>query len=226
MSTFSIYNSIVEKYIANESEAFFDVDMKAQAINDTIQELLEEYDIPEMIIRSTLAFSALGIAAKPSDYFRMIKLWDVDTNGVQTLEFQYIYPDKFDQLSSTSSYYWTEDYDVSAAASRLKILPIDSGTVQIRYVKIPGVVDTSDTVNSGLASRWDKVIAYGTAKHLFYNAGRFDEADRFEKEYLKKKVSTYLALKNPGGIKEGTKIHSYYESHSILGGFTSNDNNT
>jgi hypothetical protein len=43
MSTYSSYNSIIERYIANESEAFFNPDMKAQAINDTIQELLEEY---------------------------------------------------------------------------------------------------------------------------------------------------------------------------------------
>jgi len=62
---------------------------------------------------------------------------------------------------------------------------------------------------------------------LCYNAGKFDEADRLEKEYIKKKVAAYLAVKYPGGIKAGTRIHSVYEKRSLLGGFSSStfDNN-
>lgn len=223
MSVYSTYNSVLEKYIANDSESFFDSSMKAQAINDTIQELLEEYDIPEMSIRSTLTFSALGVAAKPSDLFRMVKLWDVDTNGVEQEIYTYIDPDSFDKKASTSAYYWTEDYVIADAARKYKCLPINAGTLQIRYIKTPGIVDTVDAVDSGLSSRWDKTVAFGAAKHLFYNAGRFDEADRFEKEYEKKKKTTYLAVKNPGGIKEASKVKSYYDRVSLLGGFQAND---
>lgn len=227
MSVFSTYNSIIEKYIANNSEVFFDNPMKAQAINDTVQELLEEYDIPEMVIRSTITFSALGVAAKPSDYFKMSKLWDVDTNGIEQSVYDYIDPYKADSLASTAAYYWTEDYSVADAARKLKCWPINAGTLQIRYIKTPGTVDTTDTTDSGLSSRWDKTVAFGAAKALLYNAGRFDEADRMEKEYLKKKISTYLAVKNPGGVKEAARLKSVYERKSLLGGFSSSnyDNN-
>jgi hypothetical protein len=185
-------------------------------MNDTITELLREYSLPEMVKRATITFDASGIAALPSDYFRMVKLWETDTTGIQLVEYNWLEPADFDQHASTDSYYWTEDYITADAARKLKCLPIDSGTIDIRYVITPGTVDTSSLVDSKLSSLWDSVVAFGAAKMLFLNAGRVPEAQIVEREYLKRKASTYLSIKNRGGTKQNPKLISKYARRTLL----------
>lgn len=219
MSTFSTYNTQLEAKIANTSEVFYDSETKVQAVNDAIEELLKKYDIPEMTKRSTLTFSALGIAAKPADYFRMVKLWDVDSSGIETSEYDYLENDLFDKLSSTSSYYWTEDYVVADTTRELLVRPIDSGELQVRYMKQASAVESSGVTDSGLSAIWDEAVALGAAKRLFQMANRWDEAREFERLQKEELAETYLSIKNPGGIKQNSRVKSRFERRSLLGGF-------
>ena len=215
MSTFSTYNTKLEKKLASASESFYDLEMKVHAINATISEIVKFYDIPEMIKVSTVTFDATGIATKPTDLFRLIdKPWDVDSTGIKTVEYEYIEPNVYDSLASTSAYYWTEDYVTTA--KKWKVLPINSGILYIRYIKNPTEVDTSGTLDSGLSSLWDEPVIYGAAQYLFENATRWKEAEIYERKYYKCLASTYLLVKNPGGAKQRTRVKSRWEHESLL----------
>jgi hypothetical protein len=219
MSNFATYNTQISQKIANTSEVFYDEEMKMQACNDVVRQLLQQYDIPEMTKKATITFNALGVVAKPSDYFRMIKLYDVDSNGVETDIFNYIETDKFDKLGSTAAHYWTEDYDILAAAIRLKCKPIDAGTLYIRYVKsFTEMTDTS--TDCGLSTAWDEVVAFGAASRLYNISGRYDEAREMDRLLQQRTMETYGALKNPGGYKQNSRLKSKWERQSLLGGFS------
>jgi len=212
MSTFTTYNTIIEMQLANTSEVFYDSEMKRQAANDTIKELLIRYDIPEMIRKpqttGLLTFTS-GKVTKPTDYYRMVKLWG-ETSGVQDKEYQYLEPDEFDRRSATDSYYWTEDADPSDAVRKLWVLPSSTTTVYCRYIKAPTDM-TDDDIDSGLSSAWDECVALGTTMRLLQNAGRYDEAREFERLYRQKTAEVYLSVKNPGGIKQNSRLKSKYE---------------
>lgn len=216
MSLYSTYNTLTERCLSDTTETFYESATKAQAINDAIEELLESYDIPEFIKRSTITFDSDGLAAIPSDYFRMVKLWDVDSNGVETNEYKYIVEDKFDKKSSSDAHFWNEDYIVADAERKLKVLPTDSDELQIRYVKVHGEVDTTGATDSGLQSRWDKVVAYGAAKILLLDSGQYDEARIFEDEFMKRAAQVFGALKKRGGVKQANRIKSRWSRQSLL----------
>jgi len=222
ISTYSTYNTKVEIKLANTSEIFYDEEMKRDEMNNTISEILRDYDIPAFKKRAEITFDSNGLAALPSDYFRMVKLWDVDSNSVQTNEYHYIVEDEFDTLAATTSFYWTEDYVVADAARKLKILPTDAGTLQIRYIKTPTTLEDAST-ESGLSSDWDEAVVFGTCYRLFMNAGRINEAGAFKGQYDSAVGEVMNATKNRGGIKENNRIRSVFERRSLLGGFQAND---
>ena len=214
MSTFATYNTLIEQKIANTSETFFDTEMKRQAANDTVKEILQEYDVPEMIIRATQTFAS-GIGTKPATYFRMVKLWATDSAGVETNEYKFLPPADFDAKAATDGYFWTEDYNVSAAAFRLLLRPTSVTSLNIRYIKQPTEM-TSDSIDSGLASSWDEATALGVATKLFQIAKMYKEAQEIERLYRAKKAEVYLAVKNVGGIKENNRLRSKYERMNLL----------
>lgn len=84
MSTFTAYNTIIENKLANTSEIFYDSEMKREACNQAINQILDFYDIPEMTIKTHITFDSNGIASKPSDYYRMVKLWSSAKSGTIT----------------------------------------------------------------------------------------------------------------------------------------------
>jgi len=140
----------VEQKVANTSEVFFDTAMKRQATNDVIKEILQQYDVPEMTVKGNLRFID-GKCVKPSDYFRMVKLWD-DANDN---EYSYFPPDRFDYLDSTASYYWTEDYDLKDKARRLLVRPrptsdVTTGNIVLNFNfnEGSGTTATDSSINS------------------------------------------------------------------------------
>jgi hypothetical protein len=213
MSTYSTLNTLVEQKLANTSEIFYDPEMKRQAANDTVTEILQEYDIPEFIRKPTttgLFTFTSGKASKPTDYFRMVKMWDVDSTGIEDKEYMYKEPADFDQLATTDSYYWTEDYDASDSTRKLYIKPTTTTSVYIRYIKTPTEM-TDDSIDCGLSTQWNEAIALGTVMRLYRNAKMYDEAREMERLYRQKKADTYMAVKSTGGIKENKRLRSKYE---------------
>ncbi len=212
MSTYSTYNTMIESKIANTSEIFYDEEMKRQEMNNTIDQMLQDYDIPEFIRKpagGTLAFVG-GKADHPADFFRVVKFWNDDNN-----EYTYLPPTDFDQLSATSSYYWTTDYDESDSTRKFFIKPEAVTSLNMRYIKKFTEL-IAPTTESGLSSSWDEVVAYGTASRLFQNSNRYDESREYERLYRQRLAEVFLALKNEGGIKENARLRSKYERTSLL----------
>lgn len=218
MSNYNTYNTQVENRIANTSEIFYDEEMKREAMDNTIEEILRLYDVREFRRKTTITFDSDGEASKPADYFRMKKLWNVDSNGVETAEYHFKEPEEMDGQSTSASYYWTEDDD-GTGTMILKCWPTDSGELQIRYIARPTEL-TDTTTDCGLSSDWDEAVVFGTVFRLYQNAGRYDEAMNFKQFYDDALAKCWQATKNIGGIKQNNRIRSKWDRMSLLGGFT------
>lgn len=220
MSSYSTYNNRVSRKLGTSSEDFWTAAMRCEAINDAIDEFLNQYDLArEMIKRSTIAFSATGIASIPSDYFKMVKLWDVDSDSIEENQYTYITPDEYDKRDSTDGYYWTEDYDTSSAAIVLKCLPIDAGTLQIRYIKEYTNVVTTASTDSGLSSKWDEIIAVSATIRLLEASGEDVETAKADKLRMTKQSlisSAIQAVQNAGGWKAAPRFKSVWNRISLL----------
>jgi hypothetical protein len=167
-----------------------------------------------MTKRATLAFTT-GVAAKPSDYYRMVKLWDVDANGIEDTLYQYMPESEFDELALDASYYWTEDYVIADSARELLIRPNDTATLQIRYVSTNTTM-SDDSTDSGLTSRWDEAVSLWTCYRLLNIDGSNEEAQMMRDEAIEMIKSTVMAKRFPGGFKSGRRLKSYYENKDYL----------
>jgi len=216
MSNYNTYDAQVSNKIANTSEIFYDEAMKRQEMDNTIEEILRMYDIREFRRKTTIEFDSSGEADKPDDYFRMKKLWDVDSNGVQTSEYHFVEPDDLDGQATTASFWWTEDWDGTEFI--LKCFPIDSDELQIRYIARPTAL-TNTTTDCGLSSDWDEAVVWGTIFRLYQNAGRYEESQTYKLYYDRALSKCWLATKNIGGIKQNNRIKSKWDRISLLGGF-------
>ena len=219
MSSYNTYNNQVEAKIGNTSEIFYDESTKREEMNNTIEEVLRMYDIREFRRKTTITFDATGEASKPATYFRMKKLWDIDSNGVEESEYHFVEPELLDRQATTSAFWWTEDYDDDTSAFILKCFPIDSGTLQIRFIARPTEL-TDTTTDSGLSGDWDEAVVWGTIFRLYQNAGRYEESQTYKIYYDDALSKCWSATKNIGGIKQNNRIKSKWDRISLLGGFS------
>jgi len=81
VSVYNTYNTIIEMKLANSSETFYTSAMKLEAVNATLEQLYKDYALPENTITANITFDSNGISAKPSDYYRMVKLWKPGSSG-------------------------------------------------------------------------------------------------------------------------------------------------
>ena len=219
MATYSEYNTEIKLKLGNTDENFWTPQMKAKAINDTIRTVLDKVDIPELIKRTTITTDADGIVDYPSDHFRTVKIWDVDSRGIQTNEYRHIENNIFDEQDPTASFYYTEDYVISAAARRLKILPAEVNTLQMRYVQVHTEVVTDSSTDSGLVDRWNETIAYGAAAKLLQNSGEDLETQKavnMWQNFINTMKLTYNTLKYRGGFKHNPRFKSKFERVNML----------
>lgn len=210
MATLSTYTTLLNQKLGRSTTNFWTPEMKTQAINNAVSDVLLEYAPPSHMKRDTLTFAS-GKVAKPADYFRMVKLWDNTTK----VEFEYIVEDEFDDLSATSSGYWTEDYDTTDNTRKLFIRPTTQTATNIRYVKNP-VILVAGTDESGLEKEWDDAVAHISASMLFANAGETESFQLHDELSKGEKRKAWLAIKKRGGVKQGERLRSKYERVSQL----------
>lgn len=218
MSTFNQYNDILEAKIGNTSELFYDDGMKKLEFNSTLLELVQMFDIPSMAKKADLVFDADGLCEVPTDFVRMRKLFSVDTDGLQSVEYTYIDPQDTDGLGSSSSGFWTMDYDETSSSMKLKVYPNEALTLKARYYSKPvEIVDT--TTDSGLEKNWDEAVVYGTVARVYGNAGRYEEAMFFKNLYNESTAKAWSLTRNPGGVKQNNRIKTILSRSNYLGGF-------
>jgi hypothetical protein len=210
MSTLATYKALLSQKLGTTGTGFQTTESREAAINEAIGDIYAMYDIPDLFKVATLTFAS-GKAAKPTDYFRMIKMWDATES---TPEYTYLPEDIFDQQSDTASSYWTEDYDTVTSTRKIFIKPTSETSVRIRYVVKPEtLVDDSD--ESNLPANWDDVVAYYAASILANNAAQYDRYQAMKREGDEMAAKAYASTKNRGGVKGGVRLRSRYEKYPI-----------
>lgn len=212
MSTYTSYNQIISSRLGTSATVFYTQEMRLQEINNAVNDLISKYDLPELIKVANLTVTS-GVATKPSDFFRHLKLWSVDANGIELNEYIYTIPDNFDRLPSTSAYYWTEDFSLTAGARRLLFKPATTVTLRFRYLKTPTTL--TDSNDNGLSADWNEAIALNATQRLFNNAGQLQEAQLLEIEANDKIGSVYGAKQNVAG-QVSRKLKSAYSKYNYL----------
>ncbi len=211
MSTLSTYKSALTYRLASSNTAYHSDDERKSAINEAIGDIAERYDISALYKRATLTITS-GTCNLPTDCLRVVKIWDPTT---QTIEYEYITEDDYDQRASTESYYWTIDYDTATALRKMKFLPTTATSAYIRYIKVPATL-SADADTSDLPTQFDDAVAYKAAAILLRNERSFDAYKAMDMEGDSMTIKAINALKWQGGVKSGTRLKSRYEKYSLL----------
>lgn len=206
MSLLSTYKNLLTEKLGTSGSSFYTSQMRIDAINEAITDIYNAYDIPDLFKVSTLSLTS-GVAAIPSDMFRMIKMWDVTTTS---LEYIYIDANGFDELATTASSWWTIDYNVAAAARRILVKPTSITSVNIRYVRTPTTL-AADSDNSLLPATWDDAVAYRAASILANNGGDYNRVKGMQSQADQAMARAYGAVKNIGGVRQGSRLRSRFE---------------
>lgn len=142
-------------------------DKRTRGINRAIETILEQYQIPQYVIDSTLSLSS-GSVALPTDCLRVLKLW----NSTNSVEYGLIIAEEFDLNQPHTC---TIKWDTVSSAEKIYIYPSDTVNLSFRYLQMfTYLSDDGDTTR--FATRWDDAIAELAAHYLFTDAGNYDSA--------------------------------------------------
>ncbi len=221
MSTLSTYLTLLTQKLAQSNTGFHTSADRNAAINEAILKIADNYEVPELrkkpVPNGTITFTN-GLATIPSDFLRMIKLWDTIIPPPFG-EYTYLVNDLFDdQAVNNSNLYWTVDFDPTSATQKFYIISPNPSpvTVNMRYIVKPTVLSQPND-ESGLTSQWDNAVAYKAASILFNNehnpAGQVMEMNS-SMEIQK----AYEAISKQGGVKSGERLRSRFEKYPLLNG--------
>ena len=215
MSTLGLYKQKVIEKIAQAATTFHTNAARTSAINEALQNLTEAYDIPETYKKAMISFTS-GVADKPADYFRMIKLYTFPAANQQPQEYTYLVEDLFDDLAPDAQMFnWTEDYDIITGDRKFYIVADDTVDLQIRYVKkMPTLVNDGD--DSGLTNNFDDVVAYWAGYILLRQEGNYAKAAEYERKARDICVTAIQSKRKQGGVKQGERVRSRFEKFPIL----------
>lgn len=213
MTAFSTYNKLMEIYLANTSETFFDVEMKIEAVNDATTMVVRNYDLPQMTKSATVAV-VNGKIEIPTDNLRLLKIFTVN-NGVQNAEFLYVDNDQFDKLANTNSYFYTVQYDETDGERKIFILPASTTEIKVRYIKEPDLI-LNEAGDNGVDDFYKQPIALTAVSTLLENAGRYEEAQYYaNKAKIKMRECVRKGL-GDGGRPQVMRFKSRYEDVTYL----------
>lgn len=215
MSILATYKQKLIEKISQASTVFHTNPTRVSAINEALEDLTEMYDIPDLIKRTQIAFTA-GVTNKPTDYFRMVKLFTIPTSNNQPQEYTYLIEDLFDNVAPNSEeFVWTEDYDISTGTRRFFIKANNTITLQMRYIRrVTLLVDDLD--ESGLQSNFDDVVAYWAGYILLRQEGNYPKATEFERKAKDICLSAIQSRRKSGGVKQGERLRSRFEKYPLL----------
>lgn len=219
MSQLSTYLILLTQKLAQSNLGFHTEPIRIQAINEAILKIADNYEVPELrrkpVPSGTITFTN-GLATIPSDFLRMIKLWDTIIPPPFG-EYTYLINDLFDdQPPNSSNLFWTRDFDPVTSTQKFYITPYSStpSVLNMRYIVLPTVLAQSSD-ESGLSSQWDNAVAYKAASILLNNernpsAGIMDQSASQEIE------KAYEAISKMGGVKQGERLRSRFEKYPLL----------
>lgn len=215
MSTYNKYNEGIENSLGNSSEIFFEEPMKKEAVNWAVLEIAQMYAIQSLSKKASVTSDADGLIDYPSDYMRMIRLFD--SANVST-KYEYVEPLTMDDMGDNESYYWTSDKVLDGDDEQIHIRPKAVANLTMRYYRLPTEI-VNDTDESGLSKHWDKAVVSGAVYRLVENASGYQEATVYREAFENAVRKAWGHVRDIGGVKSNTKVKSIYARKRLLGGF-------
>lgn len=210
MSTLATYKSLLNEKYGTSSTSFATAQMRTDAINEAVNDIVDSYDVPELLKVASLSLTS-GVATIPTDLARMTKMWD---STEATPEYIYLLPEQFDALNDNSANYWTIDYDTSSSTRKIMVRPTSETSVRIRYVK-KATTMSSDSDESGLTTTWDDAVAYRAAAILASNGTDLNRYKIMTSESQNAMSRAWGRVKNVGGWKQGSRLRSRFETYNL-----------
>lgn len=133
---------------------------KTLAANAAREYILLNYDVREFIKTATLTFAS-GVASKPADYLRAVKMIKTDDS---TYQYFAVDEDQFDE--SLSRHFTLKD---SSGTEKFFIQPTSITSTILRYVHLPD--DMTDASETGFNNYWRQA-------HAAYSAWWLLKTDR------------------------------------------------
>ena len=145
------------------------VEKRTDALNRSIQIILEQYAIPQYVISTALSFTA-GIANLPTDCLQPLKLVDPTQNSN---DFKRVNWDSFaDNVSNTYTITW----DTAGSKEVIKSYPTNYTTLTFWYIMNPPTL-VSDSDFPRFNSWWMDAIVEKAAEKLLTDVGTFNRAE-------------------------------------------------
>jgi len=152
--------------LGTSETTFFTNTSRINAINKTIREILDQFDVTQYQTSSQLSFSA-GITALPTDCMRPLYLCDQYDN-------EYIQLD-YERFLEDTTYTYKILYSSTLGYEQIQIYPISTTSLTFFYMVNPtDLFADSDTVR--FTNTWNRAIAEKAAAYLLLNARQYDIA--------------------------------------------------
>lgn len=182
---------------------------REDAINASIQNILEDYAIPQYVISANLSFTN-GVASLPTDCITPLKLNDPNQ---KTIIYDRI---NWDNFSYNLTQTYTIKWDTVSSSEKMYIYPANTTTLEFWYVQNQPVL-TTDSNTIRFNPWWAKPIAEKAAEKLFTDSASFNRADAKEKtanDLIAKAWQTERARIT--GVQDN-KLTSIFTKKSLLG---------
>ena len=153
--------------LGTSETAFFTNSARTNAINKTIREILDQFDVTQYQVSTTIGFSA-GIGSLPTDCLRPLYLVDQYKN-------EYIQQDYERFLENTTNTYKIA-YSSTLGYEQIQIYPTTTTSLTFFYMVNPTDL-SSDTDTVRFNNTWNRAIAEKAAGYLLLNARQYDVAN-------------------------------------------------
>ena len=160
MATLSALTTSTRRALGTSDSGYFTDTLIADALDRAQLEIVEQYEVEDMIRETTIAFTS-GVGALPSDYLRRVFPETDGMNGSVGRDGRDLWNDSADEdYNRVSVARFDKDVDLTWTVSTLggtkqvQIFEADTVTLNIRYLKQPASLTAS--VDSGLPSYYDR----------------------------------------------------------------------
>jgi len=152
--------------LGTSETAFFTNSARTNAINKTIREILDQFDVTQYQVSTTIGFSA-GIGSLPTDCLRPLYLVDQYNN-------EYIQQD-YERFLENTTYTYKIIYNTSTNLEQVQVYPQLNSLLTFFYMVNPTDL-SSDTDTVRFTNTWNRAIAEKAAGYLLLNARQYDVA--------------------------------------------------
>jgi hypothetical protein len=206
-----IYVSDIEQamdlHLGTTEEDFYTADKRRDAIYRSIVLILQRYDIPQYVKKTTLTFAS-GACLVPTDCLRPLYLKNDQRTEYERLDYE--------MFDNRNSYTYTMEYDQVTNLETMYIYQPDSTTLDFRYIIAPPRI-TSGTQELYFKDWWIDAISMYAVSFLHKNARNFGASSIAQEEALTLCASAWQNDRSRIGGEQEQRLRSKFETQPMFG---------